>query len=122
MVTNAVAPDKLGGLERYVRELAATLVRKGHDVTTLSKRTALDQPSAETGDDGVRLLRSSTAVIRALYVAGMSWRVVALTVTGRRGRAAAGHAIIRGVVTHKAFVGGTEVARARVDETAMNLR
>ena len=39
MVTNAVAPDKLGGLERYVRELAATLVRKGHDVTTLSKRT-----------------------------------------------------------------------------------
>ena len=39
MVTNAIAPDKLGGLERYVRELAATLVRKGHDVTTLSKRT-----------------------------------------------------------------------------------
>jgi glycosyltransferase involved in cell wall biosynthesis len=60
MVTNVVAPDKLGGLERYVRELAATLVRKGHDVTTLSKRTGLEQPSAQTGDDGVRLLRFST--------------------------------------------------------------
>lgn len=60
MVTNAVAPDKLGGLERYVRELAAALVRKGHDVTTLSKQTAPDQASAETGEDGVRLLRFAT--------------------------------------------------------------
>ena len=56
MVTNAIAPDKLGGLERYVRELAAALVRKGHDVTTLSKRTAPDQASAETGDDGGSVL------------------------------------------------------------------
>jgi glycosyltransferase involved in cell wall biosynthesis len=60
MVTNAVAPDKLGGLERYVRELAGALVRKGHDITTLSKRTAPDQPGAQTGEDGVRLLRFST--------------------------------------------------------------
>lgn len=55
-------------------------------------------------------------VIRALYVAGMSGRVVALTVTGRRERAAASRAIIQGVVTHKAFVGDKEVARARVNE------
>lgn len=55
-------------------------------------------------------------VIRALYVVGMSGRVVALTVTGRRERAAASRAIIQGVVTHKAFVGDTEVARARVNE------
>ena len=60
MVSNAIYPDKLGGLERYFRELAAALVRKGHDVTTLSKRMDADQPSAETGDDGVRLLRFST--------------------------------------------------------------
>ena len=60
MVTNAVAPDKLGGLERYVRELAATLVGKGHEVTTLSKRLDADQPSDEVGDDGVRLLRFTT--------------------------------------------------------------
>lgn len=70
MLTNAVAPDKLGGLERYVRELAAALVRKGHDVTTLSKRTDPDQPSAETGDDGVRLRRFSTpAKSNPLFVA-----------------------------------------------------
>ncbi len=55
-------------------------------------------------------------VIRAIYVAGMSWRVVALMVAGRRRRAASSRAIIRGVVTHRAFVGGTEVARARIDE------
>lgn len=54
--------------------------------------------------------------IRALYVAGMSWRVAVLTVAGRRERAAASRAIIRGAVTHRAFVGGTEVARARLDE------
>lgn len=54
--------------------------------------------------------------IRALYVAGMSWRVAVLTVAGRKERAAASRAIIRGAVTHRAFVGGTEVARARVDE------
>jgi glycosyltransferase involved in cell wall biosynthesis len=60
MLTNAVAPDKLGGLERYVRELAATLVHKGHEVTTLSKRIDPGQPEVETGEDGVRLLRFST--------------------------------------------------------------
>ncbi len=60
MVTNAVAPDKLGGLERYVRELAAALVAKGHQVTTLSKKTDATQPDAETGDDGVRLRRFAT--------------------------------------------------------------
>lgn len=60
MVTNAVAPDKLGGLERYVRELAAALVDKGHEVTTLSKKTDPAQPNAETGDDGVRIRRFAT--------------------------------------------------------------
>ena len=54
-------------------------------------------------------------MIRALYVVGCGWRVAVLTLAGRRERAAATRAIIRGVVTHKAFVGGTEVARARAD-------
>lgn len=60
MVANAIYPDKLGGLERYCRDLAAALVRKGHEVTTLAKRMDADDPIAETGDDGVRLLRFST--------------------------------------------------------------
>jgi GT2 family glycosyltransferase len=54
--------------------------------------------------------------IRALYVMGASWRVVVLTLAGRREQATATRNIIRGVVTHKAFVGGTEVARARANE------
>lgn len=57
MVTNAVAPDKLGGLERYVRELSAALVRVGTTVTVVAKRTDAAQPLLEDGDDGVRVRR-----------------------------------------------------------------
>lgn len=57
MVTNAVAPDKLGGLERYVRELSAALVRVGTTVTVVAKRTDAAQPLVEDGEDGVRLRR-----------------------------------------------------------------
>jgi glycosyltransferase involved in cell wall biosynthesis len=57
MLTNALAPDKLGGLERYVRELGAALVREGVDVTVLAKQVDPALPAAEVGDDGVRILR-----------------------------------------------------------------
>ncbi len=57
MLTNAVAPDKLGGLERYVRELSAALVRKGIPVTVLAKRIREEDPTDEVGDDGVRIVR-----------------------------------------------------------------
>lgn len=57
MVTNAVAPDKLGGLERYVRELAAALVRANLDVSVVAKSVIRDEADAEIGDDGVRILR-----------------------------------------------------------------
>lgn len=53
------------------------------------------------------------AAIRTLYVAGMGWRVAVLTLAGRRERAAASRAIIRGVVTNRAFVADAEVARTR---------
>jgi glycosyltransferase involved in cell wall biosynthesis len=59
MLTNVVAPDKLGGLERYVRELSAALVRRGHEVVVVSKRTRADQPMEEVGEDGVQLRRYS---------------------------------------------------------------
>jgi glycosyltransferase involved in cell wall biosynthesis len=59
MLTNAVAPDKLGGLERYVRELSAALVRKGVPVTVLAKQMREEDPTEEVGDDGVRILRHS---------------------------------------------------------------
>src|SRR5664280_839955 len=57
MLTNAVAPDKLGGLERYVRELSAALARKGMPVTVVTKRIQEGDPSEEVGDDGVRIVR-----------------------------------------------------------------
>jgi len=57
MLTNVVAPDKLGGLERYVRELSAALVRRGREVTVVSKSTSPELVPDEVGDDGVRILR-----------------------------------------------------------------
>ncbi len=57
MLTNALAPDKLGGLERYVRELAAALVKEGRDVTVLTKKVDADHAGVEIGDDGVCIVR-----------------------------------------------------------------
>lgn len=57
MLTNAIAPDKLGGLERYVRELAASLVRTGCRVTVVAKQVDGDHPLDELGEDGVRIIR-----------------------------------------------------------------
>ena len=57
MLTNAVAPDKLGGLERIVRELAAELVRRGSHVTVLAKQVNAENPRHEIGDDGVVVQR-----------------------------------------------------------------
>lgn len=57
MITNVVVPDKLGGLERYVRELSAELVRQGHSVTVISKRTSNHQPNEEKFPDGVKVRR-----------------------------------------------------------------
>ncbi|HTW20019.1 MAG TPA: glycosyltransferase family 4 protein [Mycobacteriales bacterium] len=57
MVTNAVAPDQLGGLERYVRELSAALVRRGHPVSVVAKRVSIDHPPEEVAADGVRIIR-----------------------------------------------------------------
>lgn len=57
MITNTVAPDKLGGLDRYVRELAGRLARRGVRVSTVSKRTSHEQPLREVANDGVEIHR-----------------------------------------------------------------
>lgn len=57
MVTNPLAPDKLGGLERYVRDLSARLVTRGLRVTVISKRTDDVQLDSELAEDGIRILR-----------------------------------------------------------------
>jgi len=57
MLTNAIAPDKLGGLERYVRELSGRLVAADVDVTIVTKQVDAAHPVSEIGEDGVRIIR-----------------------------------------------------------------
>ncbi|NLI85919.1 MAG: glycosyltransferase family 4 protein [Propionibacterium sp.] len=57
MVTNSVAPDKLGGLERYVRDLSGRLVGYGLQVTVISKCTDDFGSDDQFAEDGVRILR-----------------------------------------------------------------
>ena len=57
MLTNAIAPDKLGGLERYVRELSAALVVAGVEVTVLTKQVHEEDGLEDVGPDGVRIVR-----------------------------------------------------------------
>lgn len=60
MLTNLVPPDRLGGLGRYVRELASALQRRGSEVTVLTKQVDRTHPPVEVGDDGVTVLRDPT--------------------------------------------------------------
>jgi len=80
LLTNAVAPDKLGGLERYVRELAAALVRAGVGAAVVAKRTAPHLAGDEIGADGVRLIRhdvpSKAGRSFALRYPWRTWRSV----------------------------------------------
>jgi len=57
MVTNNALEDKVGGHERYVRELASTLSRRGLDVTIVAKRLHADSTPRATCDDGVTIER-----------------------------------------------------------------
>jgi glycosyltransferase involved in cell wall biosynthesis len=56
MVTNTVAPDVVGGLERYVRDLSAKLVARGVTTRVLAKQMH-GLPTREVGEDGVEILR-----------------------------------------------------------------
>ena len=59
LVSNTVTPDKVGGLPRYVRELAAALVRMDCEVLVLAKRVSGRAPATETAPDGVTIIRHS---------------------------------------------------------------
>lgn len=86
MVTNAVMPDQLGGLQRYVRELAAALVARGARVTVLAKRVDPSVRRYERADDGVEIRRFDVpARGNRFYVVTyplVSLRAVALAVGG----------------------------------------
>ncbi len=57
LVGNTVFPDRVGGLPRYVRELANALARAGCETIVLAKRIDAESPVVETAPDGVRIVR-----------------------------------------------------------------
>ena len=57
LLTHVAAPDRVGGLERHVRELAAALVGAGVPTTIVTKRVSETLAAREIGDDGVELVR-----------------------------------------------------------------
>jgi glycosyltransferase involved in cell wall biosynthesis len=61
LVSNTIPEDKMGGLPRYVRELAAALVRAGCDTTVVAKRVTPEPPDRERAPDGVQIVRYSVA-------------------------------------------------------------
>jgi glycosyltransferase involved in cell wall biosynthesis len=89
MVTNAVAPDQLGGLQRYVRELAGAVAKRDVPVTIVAKAAHRDTPAEETLDDGVRLRRFAvpgrSAAAYALAYPIASFRAVWRALGAERG-------------------------------------
>jgi glycosyltransferase involved in cell wall biosynthesis len=59
LVSNTTPPDKMGGLPRYVRELASAVARAGCETILLAKRASPDPPTVEDAPDGVRIVRHS---------------------------------------------------------------
>ncbi len=59
LVSNTIIPDKVGGLPRYVRELATALAQSGCEAIVLAKRASADAPARETAADGVTIIRHS---------------------------------------------------------------
>ena len=57
MLTNVVAPDKLGGLERYVRELSEALVARGDEVVVVAKTSGDAGPGVERVSSGLTIIR-----------------------------------------------------------------
>lgn len=100
MVTNVVAPDKLGGLERYVRELSAEIVRQGHLVTVVSKQTSELQPLQEEFADGVKVQRYGVPSKRdPLFAIKYPFRVatgVRRAITAAMAQGDAGSTVIHG--------------------------
>lgn len=70
LVSNTIPEDKMGGLPRYVRELAAALARTGCNTTVITKRVTPEPPDVERAADGVRIIRYSVASkANPMYVA-----------------------------------------------------
>jgi glycosyltransferase involved in cell wall biosynthesis/SAM-dependent methyltransferase len=60
LLSNAITPDRAGGLERYVRELGAALSAQGADVRIAARRVHPEDPERSTDPDGVEIFRFAT--------------------------------------------------------------
>jgi glycosyltransferase involved in cell wall biosynthesis len=57
LIGNTIPPDAVGGLPRYVRELAGALARAGCEVVLVAKRLDPAAPRVEVAPDGVKIIR-----------------------------------------------------------------
>ncbi len=89
LVGNTIAPDAVGGLPRYVRELAGALVRKGCETVVLAKRVDPGSPQVEDAPDGVRIVRHAMAA-KSNPLFGPAYPLVAARAVHRAVRAAYG--------------------------------
>lgn len=110
-VTNVISPDKLGGLERYVRELAAALVSEGNEVVVVSKGLTEFVPRKEMGKDGV-ILRRHRSPSKSSSLFAVKYPFV--TFAGVR-------KIIRDEVTHSGLAEGRTIVHAHFPVPALAL-
>jgi glycosyltransferase involved in cell wall biosynthesis len=91
LLTNGIAPEQLGGLQRYVRELASALAEAGVDVAVLTRQRDPEHPLRGVAADGVEILRFRTPPKSSpIYALGYPistlaavWRTVRTAATGR---------------------------------------
>ncbi len=71
LLSNAITPDRPGGLQRYVRDLATALSREGADVMIHARRINPEDPERCVDADGVEIWRFRTpSKDNALYALG----------------------------------------------------
>jgi glycosyltransferase involved in cell wall biosynthesis len=60
LFSNAITPDRNGGLERHCRELGAALSKKGADVLVHARKVNAEDPEHQIDSDGVEIWRFPT--------------------------------------------------------------
>jgi glycosyltransferase involved in cell wall biosynthesis len=89
LLSNAITPDRQGGLERHCRELGTALSRKGADVMIHARRVNPEDPERCIDVDGVEIWRfptpSKDSPLYAVSYPAMSVRAVRKAARATRG-------------------------------------
>src|ERR1019366_9363587 len=89
LLSNAITPDRQGGLERHCRELGTALSRKGADVMIHARLVNPKDPEHSVDSDGVAIWRfptpSKDSPLYALSYPAASGRAVREAVRAARG-------------------------------------